>query len=82
VSAREAALAALAEGRALTAIRLSALTGRGERYCSNVLGRLHAEGLTDREPYRSGKGGCPAWEHRSPKHPKPKPCCPHCGGEL
>lgn len=82
MTARESALAALDAGKSLTAIRLAALTGRAERYCANVLSALHAEGLTERQPYRSGKSGQPAWEHRKPANPKLKPCCPHCGGEL
>lgn len=82
MTVREVALKALASGKALTSIRLAALTGCTESSCGNVLAKLHAEGLADRERYYSGKGGHPAWEYRHPKQPRPRPCCPHCGGEL
>lgn len=82
MTAREAARSALAAGKALTAIRLSVITGCDERYCANVLARMHAEGLTDREPFRSGKSGQPAWEYRTAASPRPRAFCPHCGGDL
>lgn len=85
MTVREAALTALAEGKVLTGVRLAALTGRDERYCANVLAGLYAQGLTDRQRYRSGKGGKgghPAWEHRMAANPRPRARCPHCGGEL
>ena len=79
MTVREAALKALQAGKALTTLRLAAMTGAHEHTCGQVLKSLRDSGIAQRRPIR-GKKGQPLQEYFI-ADAKPA-CCPHCGGEL